>query len=492
MMIHLRGFMKIKNKNFLLIFLLTPVLIFPQKISLKDAIETTLQKNEKIYQYKERLIQKEFGEKESWGNFLPSIDFKVSYTHLNENMDINLNPIRDAIISIQSGNQAELANISSILNGLGAYSPAQKLQIKDQAASLLNNLLPEFKQTFKKQDYKTATLQGVQPLFVGGKLIAAKNYANAEKEAAQIELEKIKNEMVSETINNYLRVMLLQEVVKIRTDVLNGIMLHQKRAQKLCDEGVIPNYHVLRTNVAVADAEKNLSDDQSNYQLALLALKNSMGIDNSENIIPSDSISFHPVPETIEESITRAMTNQPILQIIGKKRISAEQNYNVSISNFLPTIAAFGKYELYPEYLSSLEPRWAVGVQLSMSLFNGFKDHLKVQTAIHLENEVMYLEADAKKKIELWVNKSFRELEKSRTKYDKLKTTLTLAHENVRQNEKRFETGLGISLEVIDAHLTLEKVELDSYVSLYEYYNSAADLYLATGNPSAILKIWNN
>jgi outer membrane protein TolC len=491
-MIHLRGFMNKKIIISIIILAFFPSFLFCQKISLKNAIDITLEKNEKIFQYKEKLAQKEFEEKGSLGNFLPTINLTASYTHLNESMDINLNAIRDAMITIQSGNSADLANISSILSGTGALTNNQKLQVKSLAASTLDGLLPQFVQTFKKQDFKTATLQAIQPLFVGGKLIAAKKYASAEKEAASLELTKIKNEAVTETIDNYVRVLLLKEVVRVRKDVLNGIIEHQKRAQKLFDEGVIPNYHILRANVAVADAEKNLSDDQSNYQLALLALKNSMGLEGNDNIEVTDSITFNPVTATLEGSVSSAMNNQPLLQLIAQKKISAEQNYNVSISNFLPTIAAFGKYEMYPEYLSSLEPRWAVGVQMNLNIFNGFKDHLNVQTAKHLKNEVMYVEADAKKKIELWVNKSFKEIEKSRTKYEKLNATVALAKENVRQNIKRFETGMGISLEVIDAHLTYEKVELDRFLSLFEYYRAVADLNLATGDPSSILKIWNN
>lgn len=480
--------MKEKIKIILLVLLL-PSLIFSQKMSLKEAIETTLQKSERIQQYREKLSQKEYQEQSSWGNFLPSLEFKASYTHLNQNMDINLNPIRDAMITLQSGNQAEFANISNILSGLGALSPAQKLAVKNQSAAVLNSLLPEFRQTFKKQDYLTATFQGVQPLFTGGKLLAAKNYAQAEKEASEIELTKIKNEAVTETVNGYLRAALLSEVVKVRRDVLAGILEHRKRAQKLYDEGVIANYHVLRANVAVSDAENKLVEDENNYRLSLLALKNSIGTDSE--VEPADSIRFSHFISTLNESIGMAVRNQPILRIIEKKRISAEQNYNVSISSFLPTVAAFGKFEIYPEYLSSLEPRWAVGVQMNLSIFNGFKDHLKVQEAKHLENEIMLLQSDTRKKIELWVNKAYSEIEKNRTKYEKLNSTIELAKENVRQNEKRFETGMGISLEVIDAHLMLEKARLESYLSLFDYYRAAADLMLAEGEPESILKIWN-
>lgn len=484
--------MQKKIKILVLLLILSPLSLFSQKITLKDAIDMSMQKSEKILQYKEKLQQKEMEEKESWGNFLPTIDFKMSYTHLNENMDINLNPIRDAMIAIQSGNQAELTNIGSILAGMGALTPTQKLQVKEQSAALLNSRLPLFEQTFKKQDYKTATIQGIQPIFTGGKLLAAKKYAGAEKESAQIELKRIQNEIAAETIGNYLRVLLMKEVVKTREDVLSGIRLHQNKAKKLYDEGIIANYHLLRADVAVAEAEKNLSDDQSNLELSLTALKFSLGIDDSENIDAADSISFNPLNETLTGVTSNAYQNQPLLQLIQKKKISAEQNYNVVQSSFLPTIAAFGKYELYPEYLSSLEPRWAVGLQLSINLFNGFKDHMKVQSAKHLENEIMFLEADAKKKVELWVNKSYREIEKSKVKYDKLNSTIALAKENVKQNEKRFETGMGTSLEVIDSHLTYEKVQLDRFVALYEYYKAVTDLSLACGNPSSVLNIWNN
>ncbi len=217
-----------------------------------------------------------------------------------------------------------------------------------------------------------------------------------------------------------------------------------------------------------------------------------MGLEEDADISTADSITFHPLDESLGDAVKTALANQPILQFISEKKISARQNYNAALSSFLPTIAAFGKYEMYPEYLSSIEPRWAVGIQMNLSIFNGFKDHLNLQNAKHIENEVMYLQADAKKKVELWVNKAFMEMGKSRNKYEKLDATVALAKENLRQNEKRFETGMGISLEVIDARLAYEKVELDRYASLYEYYKAAADLFLADGDPSLILKIWNN
>lgn len=481
-----------KNKTITILTLLISASISAQslKLSLTDAVTVALQNNEKIKQYQEKVKQKENDDFAAYGNFLPSLNFDFSYSHLNNDMEIDLSPIRNVIITLQSSNQAELTNFGNILAGKGALSQAQKDVVKLQAATSLNSLIPAFRETFKKQDYKTGTFIATQPLFVGGKLLAAKEAASAEKQSAYIELEKTKNEIVYEAIDRYTKVLLLNSIVETRKDVLEGIKKHKVKAEKLFNEGLIANHHLLRAEVAVAEAERNLQNDENNLILAKAALKNTLGIQESENINTSDSLVFKNGNDSLQTLKSKAKLDQPILKLIEQKKLLAEEYFNVTRSSFLPTIAAFGKYEIYPQYLSSLEPRWAVGVQMKYNIFNGFKDYLKLQSAKHLENEVEFAESDAQKKIDLWVTKSYLEAENNKTKYEKLEATVSLAKENLRQNEKRFETGMGTSLEVIDARLQLEKILIERELSIYSYYNALSDLYLATGNPTELLNIW--
>lgn len=472
--------------------LLCSVTLFAQttKISLGEAVSLAIQNNERIKQYQEKVVQKEYDNLSAYSNFLPSLSFDLSYTHLNEDMVIDLSPIRDVIITLQSSNQAELTNLGNIISGKGPLTQAQKDGIKIQAASSLNSLIPAFKETFKKQNYRTGTFLVTQPLFLGGKLLAVKGVASAEMKSANIELEKIKNEIVYEVIDRYTKVLLLNSVVETRKDVLNGILTHKEKAEKLFNEGLIANHHLLRAEVAVAEAERNLENDKNNLVLATTALKNTLGVNEYETISFTDSLVFKNSTDSLSSLKANAKLDQPILRIFEQKKLLAEENFNVTRSAFLPTIAAFGKYEIYPEYLSSLEPRWAIGLQMKYNIFNGFKDYLKLQSAKHLEKEVEYAETDAQKKIELWVIKSYLEVENNKTRFQKLEATINLANENLRQNEKRFETGMGTSLEVIDARLQLEKIQIERELSLYNYYNALSDLYLATGNSTELLNIW--
>jgi outer membrane protein TolC len=462
-----------------------------QYLTLDDAVNTALKNNPKIKQYGEKTEQKKYADIEAWGNFLPKINITASYTHLNDPLILDLDPIRAVIIGIQSKNQAELTNIYSIIQSGTALTNQQKAYVAQQAAIQLNSAIPSFKETFKEQDYKTATIVGVQPIFLGGKLIAAKKFASDEVEASEIELKRTKDDVIQETVNNFLTVVLLQDVVKTRINVLNGIKKHEAMAEKLLKQGLIANYHLLRAKVAVADAERNLFDDDNKLELSKVALKSTLGIAEVADIQISDSLIYSDNLGEFSSYLDKAMEDQPVLKLIAIKKDAAHQKYNVERSKFLPQAGIFGQYEMYPQYLSVVEPRWAVGLQVSLNIFNGFQDYANLQSASHLEDEVKYLEADAVRNIRLLINKNYRDAANSKERYFKTDESISLANENLRLNEKRFDTGLGTSLEVIDAQLSLEKNEIESKQSLYDYYKNLTALNVNAGNPEEILKIWN-
>jgi len=475
----------------IVIMLFVPFMLQAQELNLEDAINIALVKNDIVQQYQSRLKSKEFKNTAAWGNFLPSINLQGSYTHLDDALQIDLNPIRSVMIQLQAGNQTELTNISNAMAGNAPLTDAQKQAVYGQAFDALDNAIPSFVETLKNQDYRSASIVGVQPLFMGGKLISAKKYSSAEEEAAKQELEKIKNEIVNEVVKSYAQNLLQKNIVTIRKNVLSGMLKHKKNANKLFEQGIIAKYHLLRAEVAVAEAERNLLKDKNNLELVKLSLNSLLGLPLESNTVLLDSLKFIALPDSLVDLLEKAKETQPILKLIEQKKIAAAQNYNIVQSNLLPQIAAFGKYEIYTEDLSALEPNWAVGIQAKINIFNGFKDYLNLQSASAIESEVDFIMKDTERKISLWINKSYRDVHNNADEYAKLNTSLNLAKENYRQNSKRFLTGLGTSLEVIDSRLSLEKVEIDLDVALYKYYASLADLENATGDSANFLNVWN-
>ena len=461
-----------------------------QPLSLDVAVEIALRNNNKIKQYNEKFEQKKYEDLSSWGNFLPKISFTGSYNHMNDPLNFDLSPVRDVIINLQAKNQTEFANVYSLLQGKPQLTDQQRAALFQSYYSQLNNVIPPFVENFKKQDFNTATLTGVQPLFVGGKLLAAKNYSADEKTSSLLELQKTKNEIIGEVIENYLTVILIKEIILTRETVLEGMKQHEQKAARLLKEGLIANYNYLRAKVAVADAERNLFDDKNKYDLAVMNLRTSMEVTEDFPMVINDNLTFIDFFDSLEIFKNSMDQSQPLLGILEIKKDEAKQKYKSEFSNLLPQVAAFGQYQMLPQYLSSLEPRWTVGIQASLNIFNGFQDYLSLQTASHLEEEIKYLQADVHSKYVLLLNKNYKDVSNAKERFTKLNETIAMAQENLRLNDKRFETGLGTSLEVIDAQLSLEKDIIESKLSLYEYFSKLTALYSTAGKPNEIIKIW--
>jgi outer membrane protein TolC len=409
---------------------------------------------------------------------------------MDENIIMDLEPIRQAMIKIQAGNQVEFANVYNLLQGGSGLTPQQRASLYSSYSGTLGKQIPLFVETIKKQDYWSTTLTGTQPLFLGGKIISAANIAAKEKEIAEAELEKTKNEITSEVISNYLNVVLMQNVIIVRQNVYSGMTQHRNDAKRIYDEGMIAKNQFLRSEVALADAERNLSDDKNKLSLAILALKNSMGVNSKEDIDFQDELVYKSVSDSLDNLKSDAYVSQPIFKIIQLKKDQISDKYKLERSEFLPKIFLFGRYEIMDKYLSILEPKWIVGIQGSINLFNGFKDKNKMQQTKHQGKEIEYLESDTKSKIDLLLEKNYRDMLNSKYRFEKLEANINLAEENLRLTSGRFQTGMSTSLDVIDAQLVLEKNLIERKFSLFEYYKSINEIYLTTGNPKDFLNVW--
>jgi outer membrane protein TolC len=460
------------------------------ELTLEQAGETALRNNETIRQVREKLNQKKYQEREAAGNFMPSVQIQAGFNRLNEPLDIDLNPIREAMIRLQSLNQVETANVYQVLQGNPGLSDVQRAGLAARYQSALEGQIPAFTETLKDREYGSVTVTGVQPIFLGGRLVAAGRFAAAERRAAEAELARASNEVVRQAQNQYLGVLLLDRVIGVRRDVVEGMRRHRRDAGRLYEEGLIPRYHVLRADVAVAEAERNLQDDLDRREIARLALRRTLNWPDTASLEPADTLVYRPASDSLACWMDRAMRNQPVLAVIAMKKRAAGQKAAAERAEFLPSVVGFGKYEMLPEYLSALEPRWVVGVQAGMSLFNGGKRINRLLAARALNREVSHLEADAESQVRLWVEKSYREFRDAENRYRKLASDEACAAENLRLNEIRFETGLGASIDVIDGRLALERNRIERARSLVDYYNALSELALASGTPGGLTDIW--
>jgi len=454
------------------------------QLNLRSAVDSALHNNSRIKQYQQVVHQKNYLNKAAVGNFLPSIDLAGGYTYMTANPEVNMSQVKGSIDDIAGKYGAGVAEQL----GLSPEVQAQVYQTVVDAAGKV----PAYNVVIDQQQYPSLNVMALQPIFLGGKIIAGKRFAAAELEYANQDLTQVSNEIIRETIERYYGVVLLEQVIVTRKEVLAGMKKHQKQAERAIEIGVIPAHELLRAQVAVANAERDLADDENKLALARMALKTSLGLNQSYQIQTTDKFEYKMHPMELSALETEARNSQPIFKMIEQKKMMVDQQHALDISEFLPQVAAWGEYGWFREEYPIIMPPAMIGIQAKVNLFHGLKKFNNLKATEYLSREVEAAQQYATSQVELWVNKSYLEVLNKEERYVKMKPTVDLASKNLEINEKRFQEGLSKSIDVIDARLLYEGMVVERLKSLYDYYIALADLYLATGNPDKAVTLLNN
>jgi outer membrane protein TolC len=458
-----------------------------REISIAEALKISYNNNEKIKRYTERVLQKNYEDKAAKGNFLPSVNILGGYTYLSENAEINTSQTKASLDDIAGKYGA--AVVSTYGNELGLSDVTAETAYSTIVDAL--GQLPSYNVVIDQQQISTAAITATQPIFTGGKIIAGKKYAKAELQSSYIELKQIKNEIANELIDRYITVVLLKQVVKTRQQVYKGMQTHQEQAERAIQLEVLPKHVLLRAQVAVANAETDLNNDANSLQVAKMALRTTMNLPDSIPLQVMDSIVYKDLNFDFDELLNAAITGQPTLELIDQKEVMAKQNIALEKSKFMPNIAVFGTYNMFREELPIIPPKFILGVQAQFNIFNGFKDVNKLKVSRHLEQEVKNTKEYAMQQIHLLIKSNYTNVLNQQKIYNSHRTTVELAKENLMINTRRFEEGIGKSIDVIDATLLYEKSKIEQLVALNAYYKGIANLYTAIGDPEKIIPIIN-
>jgi outer membrane protein TolC len=477
---------QIFNQYWCLLFLFTGITFntaYAQVVqyTLEAAVDSALNNNDKIKQYRYKVSEKDELNSAAVGNYLPSIGVKAGYSYFSDDPRVNMSQVKGSIDEVAGMYGADIAKT------LGLSDQTQEALQKLITGSL--NKLPAYDITIDQQQYPNLNIVAVQPIYTGGKITAAKRYAKANHKLSQTELKTVRDEIVKETVDRYLSAALLKRVVATRKEVLEGMKHHGRDAQKAIEVGLIAPHQILRAQVAIANAERDLDDDLNKLSLAKLALKTSMGLDMDEELDPADSLVYYDITIVLDSLKNEAHLDNPVFAMIDQKKVMVAQKHALELSEFLPQIGAFGSYNFFREEYPVIPPRFIIGVQMNINLFHGLKDYHGLQASKYLKKEIEQAEVYAHKQIDLLINKSYRDVINYKTRYEKFEPTLKLAEKNYKINEKRFREGMAKSTDVIDARLLYEGAQLQRLFSLYQYYQALVNLYVATGHPHQVVNI---
>jgi outer membrane protein len=253
-------------------------------------------------------------------------------------------------------------------------------------------------------------------------------------------------------------------------------------ARRQLTAGTGTGIEVTRAEVQLANDRQRLIRADNDRARAILQLLKSMGLRMDSSIEFTDKLVYKPVdPASSEALLETARKARPELKTQQQREEAARLSHSAVKSERLPNIGAFGDYGAIGSDVVSSRATYTLGVSLRVPVFDGFRREARREESFSQYKQEQIRTRDVGQQIELQVRVALESLRSASAEVDASREGLSLAENELAQARRRYEAGVGTSVEVTEAQTRLQRARDNQVIALYDYNVARLDLATATG-----------
>ncbi len=338
-----------------------------------------------------------------------------------------------------------------------------------------------------------ASIQVVQSIYEGGRIVSAWRAAKLTKEQAFLQHQTIITDTLLATRVAYYDVLLAAQDIVVRDASVTLLAKELDEQQRRYDAGTVPRFNVLRAEVAVANARPALIRARNNHRIAKNNLVNLLGSDLPRDVwenIPlqlTDTLEVAPFTIELPTAIQQALERRTELGALRKAEQLRREDITSARSGRLPSVQAFAGWgwrnsSLTTDLRDDVDG-WKVGLQMNWNIFDGFATRGKVVQAKAAHEKSLVELDDTGSKIELEVRTAYSTLIQAGEVLESQKKVQEQADEALRRAKSRADAGSGTQLDVLSAETELTQARSTQIQAQYDYAVAVAKLERAIGAP---------
>lgn len=408
------------------------------KLDLKSSIQIALQKNVMLKQAQNNLEGNKSDILTSYGNLLPqvSVSSNISWSRTED---------EGGVITI---------------GGITIPLPPTSTESRSYSVSLNSSLT----------------------LFDGLSNFAAISQSKLNYESNKYKLERLKQDIVFQTIAKYLTVMKSKKLLNVQEENLKW---NKKSLETILERnklGQVTLADVYQQQVNYGNAELLLVQSKNNFENAKNDLLSFLNLDVTETYEIEDPV-LEKIIESLESDkleneysdftalVNKAFENR--YDYLAKKLELESLDYSITIakSGHFPRLIASLNSSIRSNRLSDLgkSRSYFAGLSLSVPIFSGWSVSNRVQFAeINYKNTQLNLD-EMEKSIKLNLKNSLLDLEAAKKKLEVNKKNVLAASENRRINEEKYNLGANTLLNLLIANSQFIQAQNDLISSAYDY-----------------------
>ncbi|MBQ0129069.1 MAG: TolC family protein [bacterium] len=437
-----------------------------RQMSLEECHSLALENNKQLKIAQEEVNKAEYEKQAAFTNYLPKFSATGTYMHNSKGLALINDKYTTALngVGTMVDNFISTAQADPLMLILMETSPVVQQLIADMNEYQMQNALDELSDEVydilhpDTRNIYAGMVSVQQPIYVGGKIVAYNKITADAKELAESKLEMQRQEIIVGVDKVYWQIVSLANKLKLTQQYVDLLQSMSEDVSKVVAEGLATASDEMAVRVKLNEAQTTMIKVQNGLALSKMLLCEQCGLsldteftladENLEDVlVVSESLSYQS--ESIEK-------NRPELKCLSLANDMLAKKVNITRSDFLPTVAAFGNYLIsnpscYNGFQKEFHGMWNFGVVANIPLFHWGEGYHKVRVSKEEAKIAQLNYEEAKEKIMLQVRQCEKQISEADSRLTLTQDKMSDAEENLRMATIGFREGVVTSIVLNEA-----------------------------------------
>lgn len=323
------------------------------------------------------------------------------------------------------------------------------------------------------------------PLYTGGLVEGKIDVAKLGKTNAQEEILRVEQATKYSAIQGYYALLAYQELQGVYHEAVDNLQGHLDNVQAQYNVGTKAKVDVLSSDVSLANAKTTAITADNNVAVAESNLNNILGLPLETKLNLADhQLPFDTYNISLQEATDYAMKYRPEVLQAAIAVQEAERNIDIADAGNKPTVAITGGNDWADNTFPGIDANkrsWKVAAGVTYNFYDGGATKAKVNQAKQDLLVARETEQKTREAVQLEVKQAYLNIRSAAQKVEETQTVVDQARENYRIQNIRYQAGVGINLDVLDAQLSLNEAQVNHIQALYDYNVGIAKLEQVMG-----------
>lgn len=324
------------------------------------------------------------------------------------------------------------------------------------------------------------------PLYTGGRVEGNIERARLGKTNAQEEILRVEQLTKYNAVQAYYALLAYQELRDIYHESVSNLQGHLDNVTAQYNVGTVARLDVLTSDVSLANSKTDAVNADNDVAVAESNLDNIIGLPLQTKLNLADhQLPFDTYNISLEEATDYAMKYRPEILQAAVAVQQAEEYINVQKAADRPQVSITGGNtwagQIFSDSYDANHRGWNIGAGVTYNFYDGGATKAKVDQAKQQLLIARETEQQTRESVQLEVKQAYLNIRSAAQRVEATQTSVAQAEESFKIARIRYQAGVGINLDVLDAQLNLNRAQVNHIQALYDYNVGIAKLEQVMG-----------